>query len=165
MIDRSEKRSADDITFTRELIKTLNDGDSQNAALILNELPKVEAVDKILAYAGVPSKIAGVIELEDGRRRQSIQPMNQVWDGKAWQLFNPESGAQGVGPNILIWDESNVSLLDLIGGSNSQVLFSMIAQEVSAKQQPTTKWMLTAYSTCQFTVCLLRNKRCLKPSC
>ncbi|CAM4144879.1 inactive transglutaminase family protein [Vibrio agarivorans] len=139
LIDRSEQRSADDITFARELIKTLNDGDSQNAALILNDMPKVEAVDKILAYAGVPSKIAGVIELEDGRRRQSIQPMNQVWDGKAWQLFNPESGLQGTGPNILIWDESNVSLLDLIGGSNSQVLFSMIAQEVSAKTATNNK--------------------------
>ncbi|WP_162046735.1 inactive transglutaminase family protein [Vibrio taketomensis] len=134
LIERANKRSADDITFTRELIKQLNDVDSQNAALILNTMSRVEAVHKILAYSKIPSKIAGVIELEDGRRRQTIQQMNQVWDGSEWVLFNPRTADQTISPNILVWDESNVSLLDLMGGENSQVHFSMIAQEVSAQQ-------------------------------
>ncbi|WGW01499.1 inactive transglutaminase family protein [Vibrio sp. YMD68] len=134
LIERANQRSADDVTFTRELIKTLNDSESQNSALILNTLSKVEAVDKLLAYAQIPSKVVGVIELEDGRRRQSIQQMNQVWDGNKWELFNPTLGTPETQDNLLIWDESNVSLLDLVGGKNSQVHFSMIAQEVSPKQ-------------------------------
>lgn len=96
LTERASKRSADDITFTRELIKQLNDNDSQNAALILNSMSRVQAVDKILAYNKIPSKIAGVIELEDGRRRQTIQQMNQVWDGKQWQLFNPRTADQAI---------------------------------------------------------------------
>ncbi|MEH0666387.1 inactive transglutaminase family protein [Vibrio scophthalmi] len=134
LIELANQRSADDITFTRELIKSINDSDSQNAALILNRMSKVEAVSKLLAYADVPSKVVGVIELEDGRRRQSIQQMNQVWDGQGWVLFNPSKASQVTAENILVWDESNVSLLDLIGGQNSQVHFSMIAQEVSPSQ-------------------------------
>ncbi|MEH0688709.1 inactive transglutaminase family protein [Vibrio cholerae] len=134
LIELANQRSADDITFTRELIKSINDSDSQNAALILNRMSKVEAVSKLLAYAEVPSKVVGVIELEDGRRRQSIQQMNQVWDGQGWVLFNPSKASQVTAENILVWDESNVSLLDLIGGQNSQVHFSMIAQEVSPSQ-------------------------------
>ncbi|MGY3569308.1 inactive transglutaminase family protein [Vibrio paucivorans] len=139
IIQRANQRSADDVTFTRELIKTLNDAESQNASLVLNTMSKVKAVDKLLAYAEVPSKIVGVIELEDGRRRQSIQQMNQVWSGEEWVLFNPLSGTQETQPNLLIWDESNVSLLDVVGGQNSQVHFSMIAQEVSAKQATSEK--------------------------
>ncbi|WP_070967614.1 inactive transglutaminase family protein [Vibrio sonorensis] len=139
LIERASQRSADDTTFARELIKQLNDNDSQNAALILNQMSKVNAVDKILAYAGIPAKIVGVIELEDGRRRQSIQHMNQVWNGKQWQLFNPESATWSAQPNLLVWDESNVSLLDLIGGRNSQVHFTMIAQEVSPQQATDSK--------------------------
>ncbi len=131
LIERANERSADDITFTRELIKSLNDSDSQNASLILNRMSKVDAVDKILAYAQVQSKVVGVIELEDGRRRQTIQHMNQVWDGQNWMLFNPSSANQVIKENILVWDESNVSLLDLIGGQNSQVHFSMIAKDVT----------------------------------
>ncbi|MCY9803102.1 inactive transglutaminase family protein [Vibrio scophthalmi] len=139
LIERANKRSADDVTFTRELIKQLNDNDSQNAALILNKMSKVEAVYKILSFSKIESKIVGVIELEDGRRRQTIQHMNQVWDGSQWQLFNPETASQTISPNILVWDESNVSLLDLVGGQNSQVHFSMIAQEVSPQQATADK--------------------------
>jgi len=134
LIERANERSADDITFTRELIKSLNDSDSQNSSLILNRMSKVDAVDKILAYAKIPSKVVGVIELEDGRRRQTIQQMNHVWDGENWILFNPNNANQVIKENILVWDESNVSLLDLIGGQNSQVHFSMIAQDVTPSQ-------------------------------
>ncbi|NOH71102.1 gonadoliberin III [Vibrio pectenicida] len=134
IIERANKSSADDVTFTRELIKILNDSDSQNAGLLLNKMSKVAAVDKVLAYSKIPSKVVGVIELEDGRRRQTIELMNQVWDGNEWILFNPKNATQSIDKNILIWDESNVSLLDIVGGQNSQVHFSMIAQDVSPKQ-------------------------------
>lgn len=139
IIQQANERSADDITFTRELIKVLNDENDQNAALLLNSLDKVQAVDKLLAYANIQSKVVGVIQLEDGRRRQNIQEINQVWDGKTWRLFNPNSINQEVPPNVLIWDESNLSLLDLIGGKDSQVSFSMISQEITPQQATDNK--------------------------
>lgn len=80
-----------------------------------------------------------MIQLEDGRRRQSIQHMNEVWNGSAWILFNPETGTQPTHPNLLVWDESNVSLLDVVGGQNSQVMFSMISQKVSPQQATDSK--------------------------
>ena len=139
LIDRATKRSADNITFTRELIKTLNDPDSQNSALILNNMTKVDATHKLLSAAKIHNKVVGVIELEDGRRRQSIQHMNQIWDNNQWVLFSPESSEQQVQPNLLIWDESNVSLLDVVGGQNSKVHFSMIAQEISPTEATSSK--------------------------
>ncbi|MCV5215271.1 UUP1 family membrane protein, partial [Escherichia coli] len=74
-MDQAMSRSADNVTFARELIKALNDPDSQNSALLLNDFDRTDALHKILLSAGVQSKIVGVIELEDGRRRQTIQPM------------------------------------------------------------------------------------------
>jgi len=139
IIEQSTKRSADDTSFTRELIKNLNDTESQNAALLTNNMSKVKAAQMLLSYALVPNKIVGVIQLEDGRRRQTIQPMNEIWDGKKWVLFNPETGTQPTHPNLLVWDESNVSLLDVIGGRNSQVHFSMISQDVSPQQATNDK--------------------------
>jgi hypothetical protein len=134
LIQKASQRSADDITFTRELVKSLNDSDSQNAALLLNNMSKVDAVHQLLSYSNIPSKVVGVIELEDGRRRQSIQHMNQVWDGSEWVLFNPENTSPVANENILVWDQSNVSLLDLVGGQSSQVHFSMIKSDVSSTQ-------------------------------
>ncbi|WP_117234299.1 inactive transglutaminase family protein [Vibrio maerlii] len=139
LIDKATQRSADNITFTRELIKALNDKDSQNAALFLANMEKSQALEKLLSYAKVPSKLVGVVELEDGRRRQLIQQMVQVWSGDSWELFSPESPTQTFDANVLIWDESNVSLLDVIGGKNSQVHFSMIAQDISPRDATAQK--------------------------
>ncbi len=139
LIERAMSRSADNETFARELIKTLNDPDSQNAALILNDFDRTDALHKILLTAGVQSKTVGVIELEDGRRRQTIQPMVQVWSGDKWVLFSPNSEQAAAQPNLLVWDESNVSLLDLVGGKNSQVHFSMIKQELTPQEATNNK--------------------------
>ncbi|WP_299689656.1 inactive transglutaminase family protein [uncultured Vibrio sp.] len=139
LIVQATKRSADNQTFTRELIKTLNDPDSQNSALLLNSMSKVEAIHKLLSAADIHNKVVGVIELEDGRRRQSIQQMNQIWDNDQWILFSPESSEQQLHTNLLIWDESNISLLDVVGGKNSKVHFSMIAQEVSPTEATNSK--------------------------
>ncbi|MFT4766666.1 MAG: hypothetical protein ACI9OH_003796, partial [Oleispira sp.] len=67
---QATQRSADNITFSRELIKQLNDLDNQNASLLLNDLSKVDAISKLLAASNIYSKVVGVVQLEDGRRRQ-----------------------------------------------------------------------------------------------
>ncbi|ASU22443.1 gonadoliberin III [Vibrio qinghaiensis] len=139
LIERANQRSADNITFTRELIKNLNDNDSQNASLLLNKMSKVDATQKLLSYSQIPNKVVGVIQLEDGRRRQTIQHMNEIWNGDQWVLFNPETGTQPNHPNILVWDESNVSLLDVTGGQNSQVHFTMLSQDVSPQTATNNK--------------------------
>lgn len=139
LIERANQRSADNITFTRELIKNLNDNDSQNASLLLNKMSKVDATQKLLSYSQIPNKVVGVIQLEDGRRRQTIQHMNEIWNGDQWVLFNPETGTQPNHPNLLVWDESNVSLLDVTGGQNSQVHFTMLSQDVSPQTATNNK--------------------------
>lgn len=139
LIEQANQRSADNITFTRELIKNLNDNDSQNASLLLNKMSKVDATQKLLSYSQIPNKVVGVIQLEDGRRRQMIQHMNEIWNGDQWVLFNPETGTQPNHPNILVWDESNVSLLDVTGGQNSQVHFTMLSQDVSPQTATNNK--------------------------
>lgn len=139
LIERANQRSADNITFTRELIKNLNDADSQNASLLLNKMSKVDATQKLLSYSQIPNKVVGVIQLEDGRRRQTIQHMNEIWNGDQWVLFNPETGTQPNHPNLLVWDESNVSLLDVTGGQNSQVHFTMLSQDVSPQTATNNK--------------------------
>lgn len=139
LIKNVTRHSADNITFTRELIKTLNDKNSQSAALLMNENQKVVISSKLLSYAEIPNRIVGVVRLEDGRRHQPIQLMNQVWDGKQWVLFDPNEPEPKQESNLLIWDASNISLLDLIGGKNSQVYFSMISQNISPQQATNSK--------------------------
>ncbi|WP_217895556.1 inactive transglutaminase family protein [Oceanospirillum sanctuarii] len=133
MLQDAMKRSADNPTLARELIRQLNDVQNQNAALLLNSMNREDALVSLLSMEAVPARTVATLMLEDGRRRQSVQPWVQVWDEQKeqWQLFNPRTGAEGKPDNLLIWSLDYQSLLDVIGGRQSDVSFSMIAQDIS----------------------------------
>lgn len=61
LIERAMSRSADNVTFTRELIKALNDPDSQNSSLLLNDFSRTDALHNILLTAGIQSKTPSVL--------------------------------------------------------------------------------------------------------
>lgn len=150
ILEQASARSSDNNTLTREIIKQFNDPDNQNASLLLDDFAKVDAISKLLATSNIYSKTVGVVEMEDGRRRQSIIPMIEIWDGEAWTLFNSETNVQGVTDNMLIWDESNVSLLDVIGGKQSKVYFSMLSHDVSPNNA--TKQKIVADNLLNFSI-------------
>jgi hypothetical protein len=127
----ARERSSDDVSFARELFKELNNVENQHSQLLLNHMSTIDAAEKLFSLANIPNKVVGVLTLEDGRRRQHIELMNQIWDGKRWVMFDPNSGTQQGTHNKLVWDQSNISLLDVVGGNKSRVLFSMITREVT----------------------------------
>ncbi|OEC84166.1 gonadoliberin III [Photobacterium damselae subsp. damselae] len=136
LLAQARNLSSDDLTLTRELIKEFNDKQNQNAALLLNSLTREQAITNLLSMDGIYSRVVGGLQLEDGRRRQSITPMVEVWDSakKEWRLFNLETGIEGKPENVLIWNQQGHSLLDVVGGRNSNVSFSIIAQDITPQQ-------------------------------
>ncbi|MEJ2762604.1 inactive transglutaminase family protein [Photobacterium sp. MCCC 1A19761] len=134
LLSRARSLSADNVTLTRELIKALNDKSNQNASLLLNSMSREQALMNLLSLEGIYTRMVGGLQLEDGRRRQSISPMLEVWDGENWNLFDPQSGREGRPENILVWNQHGHSLLDVIGGRNSNISFSIIAQDITPQQ-------------------------------
>lgn len=121
-------------SMARELTKLLNDPTpDQNAALMLAAVPdKATLLERLLNQAGIPARSALGLYLEDARRHQSLTRMVEVYDEGNWVLFNPYTGVQGVPDNLLLWHRGDAALLDVIGGSNSRIGFSMIYQTVPA---------------------------------
>ncbi|MGF1699027.1 inactive transglutaminase family protein [Photobacterium makurazakiensis] len=134
LLDQARNLSADNTTLTRELIKQFNDRNNQNASLLLNNLSRENAIINLLSLESIHARIVGGLQLEDGRRRQSITPMVEVWDGQLWQLFDLQTGQEGKPDNILLWNQQGHSLLDVIGGRNSNISFSIIAQDITPQQ-------------------------------
>ncbi|MGF1737545.1 inactive transglutaminase family protein [Photobacterium satsumensis] len=134
LLDQARSLSSDNITLTRELIKQFNDRNNQNSALLLNSLSREQAIINLLSLEKVHARIVGGLQLEDGRRRQSITPMVEVWDGQTWELFDLQTGQEGKPDNILLWNQQGHSLLDVIGGRNSNISFSIIAQDITPQQ-------------------------------
>ena len=131
LLEKARALSSDNITLTRELIKQFNDRNNQNASLLLNSLSREQAIVNLLSLEGIHARIVGGLQLEDGRRRQSITPMVEVWDNSNWQLFDLQSGQEGKPDDILVWNQKGHSMLDVIGGRNSNISFSIIAQDIT----------------------------------
>lgn len=134
LLDQARELSSDNITLARELIKQFNDRNNQNASLLLNSLSREQAIISLLSLEGIHARIVGGLQLEDGRRRQSITPMVEVWDSEKWQLFNLQTGQEGKPDDILVWNQKGHSMLDVIGGRNSNISFSIIAQDITPQQ-------------------------------
>ncbi|TEW56639.1 gonadoliberin III [Psychromonas sp. RZ22] len=132
------KTSADAFSFTRELLKQINATEpNQNVSLILtSKRSKTDLLIDLLNEAKIPTKKIGALVLEDGRRRQHLQPLVEVFqekDGKITsRLFDATTTKAVDRSNLLLWDQSGKALLELTGGEHSKVSFSMIQQDQPA---------------------------------
>ncbi|MGO2090197.1 MAG: inactive transglutaminase family protein [Oceanisphaera sp.] len=129
VLSLAKERSADGITLTRELIKELNNR-GQNAELLAQYKASGPLLVELLHRAAVPARLLQGLQLEDGRRRQPLINLVQVYEGESYELFNPETGAQGLQEQQLLWEYHSSPVLDLVGGSNSRVTFTMLQQEL-----------------------------------
>jgi len=134
VIERAWARSADPYTFARELIRHFSEErQGENARLLLTQFERTPLLVRLLNQAGVHAREVSGLLLEDGRRRQSLTSWIQVFqDEKRWDLFHPVSGEQGRPDNLLLWEAGGRAVLEVLGGTNSRVSFSMITHNQPA---------------------------------
>jgi hypothetical protein len=88
----------------------------------------------MLNFSGIPARAADGLKLEDARRRQPLLAFLQIHTGEEWLTFDPRTAEQGVPEDLLLWRQGSASLLDVVGGANSEISFSMLRQTISAIQ-------------------------------
>ena len=136
LLNRASATSSTPRSLTRELIKLLNSPSAgQNTALLLaGGHSSSELLHKLLNQAGVPTRVVMGLYLEDARRRQHLVEMVEIYTDEHWLVFNPRTGEPGVPGNFLLWHRGGKSLLDVTGGRQSRVSFSIVRQRVPALQ-------------------------------
>lgn len=135
LLQQAAARSSTPESMTRELIKLLQpEGGAQNTTLLVSGGNYIEMLNRMLNHAGIPARAADGLALEDARRRQQLRPFLQIYDGNKWLTFNPRTAEQGLPENVLLWRQAATSLLDVEGGDDSEVSFSMLRQTVPALQ-------------------------------
>ena len=148
LLARARSTSSSSTSLARELIKLLNSvPPDQNTALLLSQAGSTsELLVRLLNQAQVPARQVMGLQLEDARRRQRLTPLVEVYNGEDWLLFNPRTGETGVTPLLLLWHQHGKSLLDVTGGRQSSVSFSMIRQSIPARQLALTQNSDTLFS-------------------
>lgn len=133
VIERAWSRSADDISFARELIRDFGeDRLRENTRLLLTQFDRAPLLVRLLNQAGVSAREVSALSLEHGRRRQALSTWIQVYQDNRQVLFHPETGAMSKPDNLLLWEDKGQSVLEVEGGTRSRVSFSMLSRNQPA---------------------------------
>jgi hypothetical protein len=133
LLDTILPLTADAHTLTTQLIQSINrTPPDQNVSLLTSSYRRADLLRRVLQTANVSARAVQVLELEDGRRRQSLEEYLQVWDGSDWRLYDPIFGEVSERTDLLLWQTGSPGVLEVMGGTNSRVSFSVITQTRSA---------------------------------
>jgi hypothetical protein len=129
LIDSLLPITADAHSMASQLADSMNRRPAgQNVSLLRDRYDDPDLMANLLITAGIPARTVQVLELEDGRRRQGLREIVQVWQDGDWHLYDPTRGAIPDAANLLLWQTRTPAVLEAVGGSNSRVNFSMISQ-------------------------------------
>lgn len=130
------ERSSGPVSFTALLLQQLvNDNMDQDAAFLFAdyEAGRFGVIMDVLAFAGIPAQRVKGVFLEDGRRRQQMSTLVEVFDGGRWYLFNPRTAQPGLPDNFFVWERGERFILDVIGGKSSQLEFALVKNTLPVK--------------------------------
>ena len=85
---------------------------------------ELELMQELLALDGISSHIARGVKLEEGQK-MNLDLMLEAYSKGAWYLYDPTTGKRGLPDNFLLFQRGGKSLLDVAGGSDSSVKFSL----------------------------------------
>lgn len=136
LIAAVRQRAADPVSFTRTLLSVLNQpnpGPDVDYLLVGRSRSVLDAALDVLALADIPARVVRGLFLEDGRRRQQLSSMLEIYDGDRWVQFDPATGEKGLPRNFFVWQRGGVSLLDVIGGRDSRIEFAIMKNSMSTR--------------------------------
>ncbi len=95
----------------------------QSAAMMM-------AID-LLNLAGIPARKAYGVILDRDLGAQSPVPLVEFYDGANWKVRDPQEAATVLdGRKMFVWQRGGKSLLDVTGGENSAVTFTVASERV-----------------------------------
>lgn len=131
--DAAYSKSSNPYSYAVQVINEINKK-SETTSLLLSKYTKSDLVVKILNRASIPARVVTVLELEDGRRNRSLKNMVAVFDNTSYELYDTTTGNSGINSNQLIWTNHGSSLLDIQGGTNARVSFSILKNSVATSE-------------------------------
>lgn len=130
LMEEVRGKSADAVSFARELLTRLNAASPDANAVLLRQdaqTPEewVQRVISLLAEAQIPARMVQVLLLKDGISHGGLTPWLEVHDGTQWQAFNPQTAEAGMPKEGLVWSLGDAPVLEISGGKYGKVEYSI----------------------------------------
>ena len=91
----------------------------------------LEIIRELLALKGIASRPARGLLLEESKKSLTPDLMLEAYiDGK-WKIYNMQTGKKGLPDNFVLFQRGGKSLIDVIGGENSIIKYSILKSVTS----------------------------------
>lgn len=84
------------------------------------------ATKTLLSLKGIPSRISRGIKLAENKKAFSADLMIDAYTDGKWRTYNIEDASKGVPSNFILFQRGGDSLVDVEGGEDSVIKFSVI---------------------------------------
>ena len=98
----------------------------------ITQQQKVEIIQDLLALKGIPSRPARGFKLEESKKSLTPDLMLEAYIDGLWKLYNIQTGKKGLPDNFVLFQRGGKSLIDVIGGENSIIKFSVLKSVTSS---------------------------------
>jgi 7 transmembrane helices usually fused to an inactive transglutaminase/Inactive transglutaminase fused to 7 transmembrane helices len=136
LVEVLRSRSSGPESFTALLLQAMGREGSDPDAKFLQSTWDEESGDvslAVLAYAGINADAVRGVRLEDGRRRQVLSSLLEIYNGKRWILFDPLTEQQGIPDDFFIWQRGSQSVLGVSGARDSALEFALVSNSLPAR--------------------------------
>ena len=133
IIKQAQKNSTPGQPMAALLVRNFNDSGIYNQ-LVANDknLTRVDAIQLLLNLAEIPSQVIRGVQLEDGRRRQQLTTLLATYE-RGWSFLDPKTATVGFPEDFFVWQVGSESLLDVLGGRNSDIEFAIVKNSLPLK--------------------------------
>lgn len=125
-------------------------GDSVNQVIrLLNQVPPEATVQSylplkktqtemaaqlrdLLAIKGIPTRVVRGFKLEENKKSFNPDLMLEAYIDNQWKVYDIKTGDKGLPENFVVFQRGGTSLIDVEGGDNSSIKFSVIKSVTSS---------------------------------
>ena len=92
----------------------------------------VEIITDLLSLKGIPSRTARCFRLEESKKALSPDLMIEAYIDGLWKIYDIKTGKKGLPDNFVLFQRGGQSLIDVEGGENSVIKFSVLKSITSS---------------------------------
>ena len=139
IVTRAKNVSPDPDALFVSLFRQINSVEASQEYLIVKRHyekdgganPEITMGLELLGLAGVPARLAYGVALNEDNAGQPPVPLIEYYDGAFWKVRDPADPSKiPDGRELFVWHRGGGSLLDVTGGDNSRVTFTVAKDRI-----------------------------------
>lgn len=129
LLDRVRDRSADVVTYARELVRSFAAAEGEEVAILRegHDTPEAGAqfLAQLLALRNIPARVVHGLTLGQGPTETTLRPWLAVHNGTRWALLDVQTAADGWPGDLFLWSPSQRPILVVDGNPRANVEFTV----------------------------------------